>query len=160
MDNNNDLDNTRLHAVSAGGAQPKRTKTMIIFGVAFLALCTLTGIFVGELLGKLLGVPANVGGVGIAMVLLILLGSYLKKRGLFNMETEQGVKFWSAVYIPIVVAMAAQQNVYGALSGGPMAILAGIAAVVVAFALLPVLDRIGKKPETEVRKPLTSAQRG
>jgi len=24
---------------------------MIIFGVAFLALCTLTGIFVGELLG-------------------------------------------------------------------------------------------------------------
>ncbi|GEM_PF-6066767 len=63
---------------------------MIIFGVAFLALCTLTGIFAGELLGKLLGVPANVGGVGIAMVLLILLGSYLKKRGLFNMETEQG----------------------------------------------------------------------
>ena len=52
---------------------------MIIFGVAFLALCTLTGIFVGELLGKLLGVPANVGGVGIAMVLLILIGSYLKK---------------------------------------------------------------------------------
>ncbi|HEN4835107.1 TPA: malonate transporter subunit MadL, partial [Klebsiella pneumoniae] len=50
---------------------------MIIFGVAFLALCTLTGIFVGELLGKLLGVPANVGGVGIAMVLLILIGSYL-----------------------------------------------------------------------------------
>ncbi len=81
---------------------------MIIFGVAFLALCTLTGIFVGELLGKLIGVPANVGGVGIAMVLLILVGSYLKNRGLFKPETEQGVKFWSAVYIPIVVAMAAQ----------------------------------------------------
>ncbi|CAM5476684.1 hypothetical protein SSTU70S_00511 [Stutzerimonas stutzeri] len=118
---------------------------MIIFGVAFLALCTLSGLFAGELLGKLLGVPANVGGVGIAMVLLILLGSYLKNRGLFKADTEQGVKFWSAVYIPIVVAMAAQQNVYGALSGGPMAILAGVAAVVLAFALLPVLDRIGRK---------------
>ncbi len=123
---------------------------MIIFGVAFLALCTLSGLFAGELLGTLLGVPANVGGVGIAMVLLILLGSYLKNRGLFKADTEQGVKFWSAVYIPIVVAMAAQQNVYGALSGGPMAILAGVAAVVLAFALLPVLDRIGrKKPEAE-----------
>ena len=108
---------------------------MIIFGVAFLALCTLTGIFVGELLGKLIGVPANVGGVGIAMVLLILLGSYLKTRGLFTMDSEQGIKFWSAVYIPIVVAMAAQQNVYGALSGGPMAILAGIAAVAIACAV-------------------------
>ena len=104
---------------------------MIIFGVAFLALCTLTGIFIGELLGKAIGVPANVGGVGIAMVLLILIGSYLKNRGLFSMESEQGVRFWSAVYIPIVVAMAAQQNVYGALSGGPMAILAGVAAVVI-----------------------------
>lgn len=118
---------------------------MIIFGVAFLALCTLTGIFVGELLGKAIGVPANVGGVGIAMVLLILIGSYLKKRGLFNPESEQGIKFWSAVYIPIVVAMAAQQNVYGALAGGPMAILAGVAAVALAFMLVPVLDRIGRK---------------
>ncbi|MBA1234222.1 malonate transporter subunit MadL [Pseudomonas stutzeri] len=118
---------------------------MIIFGVAFLALCTLTGIFIGELLGKAIGVPANVGGVGIAMVLLILIGSYLKNRGLFSMESEQGVRFWSAVYIPIVVAMAAQQNVYGALSGGPMAILAGVAAVVIAFALVPALSGIGQK---------------
>ena len=130
---------------------------MIIFGVAFLALCTLTGIFVGELLGKLIGVPANVGGVGIAMVLLILLGSYLKTRGLFTMDSEQGIKFWSAVYIPIVVGMEAKQNVYGALSGGPMAILAGIAAVAIAFALVPVLDRIGrKKLEADEAKPLTN----
>mgnify|MGYP002716794660 CR=1 FL=1 len=124
----------------------------------------------GELLGKLIGVPANVGGVGIAMVLLILVGSYLKNRGLFKPETEQGVKFWSAVYIPIVVAMAAQQNVYGALAGGPMAILAGVAAVALAFALVPVLDRIGRKkleaapsdPSDPVdqAKPLTSSARG
>lgn len=129
---------------------------MIIFGVAFLALCTLTGIFIGELLGKAIGVPANVGGVGIAMVLLILIGSYLKSRGLFSMESEQGVRFWSAVYIPIVVAMAAQQNVYGALSGGPMAILAGVAAVAISFALVPVLSRIGqKKADTSTTRLIT-----
>ena len=92
---------------------------MIIYGVALLSLCTLAGLFIGEILGVLLGVPANVGGVGIAMLLLIFVGSYLGKRGLLSAKTEQGVEFWSAVYIPIVVAMAAQQNVLGALSGGP-----------------------------------------
>jgi hypothetical protein len=47
--------------------------------------------------------------------------------------------------------MAAQQNVYGALKGGPMAILAGTLAVVIAFAMVPVLVRIGNKgPETDV----------
>lgn len=123
---------------------------MIIYGVAFLAFCTLVGITVGELLGKLIGIPANVGGVGIAMMMLIFLGGYLQKRGYLNLKSEQGIEFWSAVYIPIVVAMAAQQNVYGALSGGPMAILAGVAAVVLAFILVPVLDRMGqKKPEQQ-----------
>ena len=64
---------------------------------------------------------------------------------MFAGKSEQGVEFWGAVYIPIVVAMAAQQNVYGALKGGPMAILAGTLAVVIAFALVPVLVRIGNK---------------
>ncbi|HBZ94904.1 MULTISPECIES: malonate transporter subunit MadL [unclassified Pseudomonas] len=133
---------------------------MIIYGVAFLAFCTLAGIFIGELLGKLIGVPANVGGVGIAMLLLIFLGSYLNKRGLFTGKSEQGVEFWSAIYIPIVVAMAAQQNVYGALSGGPMAIIAGIAAVAAGFALVPVLSRVGqKKPEADVTSSMTKAPR-
>ncbi len=75
---------------------------MIIYGVALLSLCTLAGLFIGEILGVLLGVPANVGGVGIAMLLLIFVGSYLGKRGLLSAKTEQGVEFWSAVYIPIV----------------------------------------------------------
>ncbi|EMJ8167511.1 malonate transporter subunit MadL [Pseudomonas aeruginosa] len=133
---------------------------MIIYGVALLSLCTLAGLFIGEILGVMLGVPANVGGVGIAMLLLIFVGSYLGKRGLLSAKTGQGVEFWSAVYIPIVVAMAAQQNVLGALSGGPAAILAGIAAVAVAFALVPLLDRFGRKKAEGARplKPRTSVQ--
>jgi hypothetical protein len=51
--------------------------------------------------------------------------------------------------------MAAQQNVYGALKGGPMAILAGTLAVVVAFALVPVLVRIGNKDPEVVLPPKT-----
>ena len=118
---------------------------MIIYGVTLLAVCTLIGTSAGQILGTLIGVPANVGGVGIAMVLLILVGSYLHKRELINVKTEQGVEFWSAIYIPVVVAMAAKQNVMGAISGGPMAIMAGVFAVILGFALIPMLNRVGKK---------------
>ena len=44
---------------------------MIIYGVALLAICTLAGVIMGDMLGVLLGVKSNVGGVGIAMILLI-----------------------------------------------------------------------------------------
>ena len=47
---------------------------MVIYGVALLSICTLIGMFAGDLLGQLIGVKANVGGVGFAMLLLILKG--------------------------------------------------------------------------------------
>jgi malonate transporter MadL subunit len=116
---------------------------LVIYGVALLAGCMIAGIFVGELLGKLIGVQANVGGVGIAMLLLILLSDSLRARGKLNPVTRQGVLFWSSIYIPVVVAMAAKQNVIAAVKGGPAALLAGTLAVVVSFALVPVISRIG-----------------
>lgn len=103
----------------------------------------IAGIFVGELLGKLIGVQANVGGVGIAMLLLILLSDSLRARGRLNPVTRQGVLFWSSIYIPVVVAMAAKQNVIAAVKGGPAALLAGTLAVVVSFVLVPVISRVG-----------------
>ena len=116
---------------------------MVIYGVALLAGCMIAGIFIGELLGKLIGVQANVGGVGIAMLLLILLSDYLRRNGRLNQISSQGVIFWSSIYIPVVVAMAAKQNVIAAIKGGPAALLAGALAVVASFALVPVISRIG-----------------
>ena len=81
---------------------------MIIYGTAILAACHLLGVYIGDLLGSLIGVKANVGGVGIAMMLLIAVRVYLHKRGLMPDTTEAGVGFWAAMYIPVVVAMAAQ----------------------------------------------------
>ncbi len=104
----------------------------------------IAGLFVGELLGKLIGVQANVGGVGIAMLLLILLSDYLRKNDRLKPVSQQGVIFWSSIYIPVVVAMAAKQNVLAAVKGGPAAILAGALAVVVCFALVPVISRVGR----------------
>ena len=118
---------------------------MAIYGTALLAACVLIGLFIGDLLGVAIGVKANVGGVGFAMVLLIFASEYLRRKGLLPQPTKEGVHFWSAIYIPVVVAMAAQQNVVAALKGGPAAILAGVLAVVVSFALIPVIERIGKE---------------
>ena len=116
---------------------------MVIYGVALLAFCMLVGVFVGEVLGALIGVQANVGGVGIAMLLLIVLCNLSGRRFELKPMTESGIGFWSAMYIPIVVAMAAKQNVIAAIAGGWMAIIAGMAAVAVSFAMIPVLARFG-----------------
>jgi len=96
---------------------------------ALLSLCLLTGLTVGCMIGAALGVDADIGGVGIAMILLILGCDALKHRGLMKAPTESGITFWGQMYVPIVVATAASQNVRGALSGGLMAILAVLSAV-------------------------------
>ena len=115
---------------------------MVIYGVALLSFCMLVGVFVGDVLGDLIGVQANVGGVGIAMLLLIILSNLSHHQFQLSAPTEKGVNFWSAMYIPIVVAMAAKQNVIAAISSGWMAIIAGVAAVAVSFAMIPLLAKI------------------
>ena len=116
---------------------------MIIYGVALLSTCLVIGMLIGQALGAALGIDANVGGVGIAMLLLVLASNSVRFRPLSSGAAAQGIAFWSAMYIPIVVAMAAQQNVAAAASGGLLALVAGVAAVVVSFLLVPVISRIG-----------------
>ncbi|MDT8397883.1 MAG: malonate transporter subunit MadL [Pseudomonadales bacterium] len=120
---------------------------MIIYGVALLSACLLAGQFAGELLGQWLGVQANVGGVGIAMLLLMLACQSERCNALIAGPAGRGIHFWSAMYIPIVVAMAATQNVAAAVDGGLLAILAAVLAVIAGFALVPLLSRIGKPGE-------------
>jgi malonate transporter MadL subunit len=128
---------------------------MVIYGVALLSICMLVGVFLGDLLGGLVGVSANVGGVGIGMLLLVLLVDKLRKKNRLNEQSQEGLQFWSSIYIPVVVAMASQQNVVAALDGGPLALLAGLFATVVSFALVPLLTKIGKDntnfPEEEIQ---------
>ena len=121
---------------------------MIIYGVALLGVCLLVGVFLGELLGLIIGVKANVGGVGISMLLLIFLSHWRPIKEKLADGAASGVLFWNAMYIPIVVAMAAKQNVVGALSGGWLAILAGVTAVVLSFALVPILSKASDDPRS------------
>ena len=121
---------------------------MTISGVALLAICTLLGAILGDLLGIGLGVKANVGGVGLAMILLIAGRIWLVRRGWLNDGVKLGVGFWGAMYIPIVVAMAANQNVAAAVESGPMVVLAAVATVVICFAAVALISRLSDRVET------------
>lgn len=118
---------------------------MAIYGTAILAGCLLAGVATGTLLGQAMGVDADIGGVGLAMLLLVLGTERLRKAGKLGDDTRAGIHYWSAMYIPIVVAMAASQNVMGALSGGWVAIVAGSGGVVACFALMGILSRFGRR---------------
>jgi malonate transporter MadL subunit len=114
---------------------------MIIYGTALLAVCHLLGIFLGDLLGQAMGVKTNVGGVGIAMLLLIGARLYMAKKDLLPKLTELGVEYWGAMYIPVVVAMAAQQDMVSALRGGPVAVLSAVAAVGTCALVIAAINR-------------------
>lgn len=120
---------------------------MIIYGVAILAACYIIGQISGDFLGKMIGVEANVGGVGFAMLLLIFVSDWMKRKGFLDLETEKGVLFWSNMYLPVIVAMSAIQNTRVAITGGWIAIAAGILPVVICFAMIPLISKYSKNKE-------------
>ncbi|HCJ6510568.1 TPA: malonate transporter subunit MadL [Acinetobacter baumannii] len=121
---------------------------MIIYGTAILAICHLLGDYLGNTLGMLLGVKANVGGVAISMILLILSKELLAKKGYLPQVTQFGVLYWSGMYIPIVVAMSAGQNVVAALSGGMLGLIVSIASLIGTVLVIRYLNRISGDYET------------
>jgi malonate transporter MadL subunit len=110
---------------------------MVIYGVALLSACFLAGNFLGDILGALLHVKANVGGVGFAMLFLILLSNKGIDAGWLDKKSQEGIAF----YIPIVVAMSSIQNVVAAISGGAVAILGGLLCTVFGFLLIPIMSK-------------------
>ncbi|MBW3009723.1 malonate transporter subunit MadL [Acinetobacter baumannii] len=121
---------------------------MIICGTAILAICHLLGDYLGNTLGMVLGVKANVGGVAISMILLILSKELLAKKGYLPQVTQFGVLYWSGMYIPIVVAMSAGQNVVAALSGGMLGLIVSIASLIGTVLVIRYLNRISGDYET------------
>ena len=117
----------------------------MIYGTALLAACMLLGSYLGNVLGALLGLNSDVGGVGFAMLLLLLVTNSKKLSEKFPKGTSEGLDFWSGMFLPIIIAMSAGQNVYSAISSGAVAIIAGLAATALAFILVPVLGLMTKK---------------
>lgn len=111
----------------------------MIKGLALLSFSFLLGMWTGDLLGAWLGIDANVGGVGFAMIVLIFLKEGFVKKEWWKEDFEFGIEFWNKLYIPVVIAMAASLNVKSALTSGILAILAGILPVLLAFWVFKIL---------------------
>ena len=117
----------------------------MIYGTALLAACMLCGSYIGNVFGSLLGLNSDVGGVGFAMLLLLLVTNSKKISEKLPKGTSDGLNFWSGMFLPIIIAMSAGQNVYSAMSSGALAVIAGLAATALAFVLVPVLGLMNKK---------------
>jgi malonate transporter MadL subunit len=57
------------------------------------------------------------------------------------------------MYIPIVIAMASKQNVVAAVTSGWLAVIAGVGAVVLSFALIPVFTKLAQRSQREPADP-------
>lgn len=124
----------------------------MIYGVAILSACMFVGSFIGNLLGLATGLGSDIGGVGFAMLLLLLVTNSKKISEKLPEGYEKGLNFWKEMFIPVIIAMSASQNVFGAISGGVLAFAAGIASVLVAFLMLPILNKFAQKSDTKEQK--------
>lgn len=120
----------------------------MIYGVSILALCMLLGKALGEAIGHLLGVNADIGGVGFAILILLVISNSSKFTFLQRKDVVDGILFWKRMYIPVVVAMAASQNVFSMLSSGLLTIVAGGAAVGLSFFFIYLLNKFWKSIPT------------
>ena len=129
----------------------------MIYGVALLAGCMFIGSFVGNLLGLLTGLNSDIGGVGFAMILLLLLTNSPKVTKFLPETYTKGINFWKEMYIPVTIAMSASQNVVSALNGGLLALVLGVGVVLIMLLLIPLFNKFISKTTaneevTEVEK--------
>lgn len=121
----------------------------MIYSLVTIALCMLVGKYIGTLLGALVGIGGDVGGVGFAILLMLLVTNCKIITFTQRQDFIQGMNFWKKMYIPVVVSMAASQNVYRMLTSGMVAIVAGAAVVTFPFLLLYLLHKFGKKEDVQ-----------
>ena len=119
----------------------------MIYSLVTIALCMLLGKFIGTLLGTAVGIGADVGGVGFAILLMLFVTNCKKFTFTQKPDFIQGMNFWKKMYIPVVVAMAAAQNVHRMLTSGMVAIVGGIASVAFPFLLLYLLHKREERRE-------------
>ena len=118
---------------------------IVIYGVALLAGCMFVGSFVGNLLGILTGLNSDIGGVGFAMILLLLLTNSHTINKFLPETYTKGINFWKEMYIPVTIAMAASQNVVSALNGGLLALVLGVGVVLIMLLLIPLFNKFTSK---------------
>lgn len=123
---------------------------MEIYGLGLVAFCMLVGSFIGRIVGNIIGVNGDMGGVGFAMLLLIIISNNMEDSGnKLSEKTSRGINLLSSLYIPIIVAMSAIQDVVSAFKGGLVPLLAGLIATIVGLYLVPVISKLGEVKVTK-----------
>ena len=117
----------------------------MIYGVALLAGCMFAGSFIGNLLGLWTGLGSDIGGVGFAMILLLLLTNSKTVNKILPEGYTKGIAFWKEMFIPVIIAMSASQNVVSALDGGALALTLGVGVVIIMLLLIPVFNMFSLK---------------
>ena len=116
---------------------------MVIYGIA-LRYLHFDRINCREVAWRTFGIDANVGGIGIAMFLLMILSNYQNFKLSIGDISESGITLESNLYTNSG-CYAAKQNVVGALDGGFMALVAGIVVVSISFLFIPLLSNLKDK---------------
>ena len=124
----------------------------MIYGVALLSGCVLIGSIIGNLLGLWTGLNSDIGGVGFAMILLLILTNSKKVNKLLPEGYVKGINFWKEMFIPVIIAMSASQNVVSALDGGVLALVLGVGVVVIMLLLIPVFNMFSPKNNEDETK--------
>ncbi len=119
----------------------------MIYGVALLAGCAFVGSFIGELLGALTGLDTDIGGVGFAMILLLVVTNSKIVNRILPEGYTKGIKFWKEMFIPVIVAMSMSQNVASALDDGVLALTLGVGVVVIMLLLIPLFNKFSANSE-------------
>ena len=104
----------------------------------------LLGALVGNVFGDVIGAGREIGSVGFAILFLIFLTNS-KLKFVQKPAFVQGVTFWKNMFIPVVIAMTASQNVFHMMSSSIVALAAGAAAVGFSFFMLYVLHIMDEK---------------
>ncbi len=117
---------------------------MVIYGTTVISISLFLGTLIGDILGKITGIDSNIGGVGFAMIILLVITGYILPTEKMRADTKAGLQFWQGMYVPVVIAMSSSQNMFSAITAGPLAILGGLLAVALGFALLPLINKLDK----------------
>lgn len=126
-----------------GSSGKEGLSEMGVYGFGLIGAFMFAGCFLGNLLGNALGLGSDVGGVGFSMVFLILFQIWLEKKGkTLHKATEGGIRFLSGLYIPVVVAMSMNQDVFSALAHGLVPVLSGTLAVVISLLVIPLVHQL------------------
>lgn len=119
----------------------------IVFGFAVVSFFYVLGKLIGMNIGAAIGV-GDVGGVAFAMMGVVLLANSKFWEFKVDERIKNGVVIASAIYLPVIVAMVFKTNVAGAFKAGPIAIVAGLAAIVTGLLLVTPISKIGKGVST------------